>query len=188
MSAWESLLEELIDKRRSALVGYAYILTGNVSDAEDLVHDAVVRTFAKPRDLTGLRHAEGYVRKCIATTFLNSRRRHTTFLAKMHLFAQAEETTDIAQGVGDTDAVRVAMQSLTPRERACVVLRYYEDLPVREIADVLGLAQGSVKRYLSDAVATLTNELGPLPDVTAVDDDSRVPVAASHQRSRRRHV
>jgi RNA polymerase sigma factor (sigma-70 family) len=183
---WEALLEELIEKRRSSLVGYAYVLTGNLSDAEDLVHDAVVRTFAKPRQLTGVGHAEGYVRKAIATTFLNSRRKHRNFLAKVHLFVSEGEVADLAQGVSDTDAVRAAMLRLRPRERACVVLRYYEDLPIREIAETLGLADGSVKRYLADAVATLTRDLGPMPDFAGVNrDEPRVSVDAARRSPRR---
>ena len=46
-----------------------------------------------------------------------------------------------------------ALRSLPPRQRACVVLRYHEDLPVAEVAAMIGVAEGTVKRYLSEAMS-----------------------------------
>lgn len=158
--AWDQLLEALVSTRRRALVGYAYVLTGDLSEAEDLVHDAILRTFASPRTLTGLGHAEGYVRKAIATQFLNRRRSHKRLVARMHVFHDPTQARDPQESPGTTEAVRAALQRLTPRERACVVLRYMEQMRVGEIAHTLGIAEGTVKRYLSDATARLTAELG----------------------------
>jgi RNA polymerase sigma factor (sigma-70 family) len=63
-------------------------------------------------------------------------------------------TPDPADQVSDRDAMLTALRSLSPRQRACVVLRYYEDLPVAEVAAVLGVGDGTVKRYLSEAMPT----------------------------------
>jgi RNA polymerase sigma factor (sigma-70 family) len=63
------------------------------------------------------------------------------------------------------------LQKLTPRERACLVLRYYDDLKVDDIAETLGLSSGAVKRYLSDGLARMAAALRP-------DDGSE----ASHAR------
>mgnify|MGYP000896080594 CR=1 FL=1 len=160
MSAWEAQLEELVAARRGALVGYAYVLTGSVAQAEDLAHDAIIRSFANRRGFSSTGHAEAYVRRAIATQFLNGRRKHKRFLARVHLFAEHTPPRDPQDGAGVTSAVQAALQGLTPRERACVVLRYFEQLRVREIAEALGLAEGTVKRYLADATAHLTRELG----------------------------
>jgi RNA polymerase sigma factor (sigma-70 family) len=54
-----------------------------------------------------------------------------------------------------------ALGDLSPRQRACVVLRYYQDLPVAEIASALGVAEGTVKRHLSEAIARLALRLSP---------------------------
>ena len=64
------------------------------------------------------------------------------------------------------DEVRRALPTLSPKQRACVVLRYYEDLPVSEIADELGCAEGTVKRHLADARAKLATELGVTEEST----------------------
>lgn len=173
--AWDALLETLVTTRRRALVGYAYVLTGDISEAEDLVHDAILRTFATARGLTGVGHAEGYVRKAIATQFLNRRRSHKRLVGRMHLFHDPGTPRDPQDGAGSTDAVRAALQRLTPRERACVVLRHMEQMRVSEIAHTLGIAEGTVKRYLSDATARLTAELG----AEFGEDIDAVPVTQS---------
>jgi RNA polymerase sigma factor (sigma-70 family) len=152
VAAWQDVLEEMIRLRRPALVGYAYLLTGNRSQAEDLVHDALVRTFSRARALTDVRSTEGYVRKAIATTFLNDIRSRRAFTSRQHLLV--EPATDAV-------AVQVALEVLSRRERACIVLRFFEDFTVPEIARALGLADGSVKRYLSDAISRLERILGP---------------------------
>ncbi|NYI40879.1 sigma factor-like helix-turn-helix DNA-binding protein [Demequina lutea] len=64
-------------------------------------------------------------------------------------------TGDSADAVATSVAFHEAILALPPRERACIVLRYLEDKPVGAIASELGLATGTVKRYLSDAVAAL---------------------------------
>src|SRR5690606_20016391 len=66
-------------------------------------------------------------------------------------------------GAVDRIDVAAALRELSPRERACVVLRFYEDLTVPDIADALALSQGSVKRYLSDGVRRMESLLGPMP-------------------------
>jgi RNA polymerase sigma-70 factor (ECF subfamily) len=64
--------------------------------------------------------------------------------------------------------VERALAHLTPRERVCVTLRFIDGLSVAETAGVLNLAEGSVKRYVSDALHKLNGILG---DVVTVDDD-----------------
>jgi RNA polymerase sigma factor (sigma-70 family) len=54
-----------------------------------------------------------------------------------------------------------ALSGLSPRQRACVVLRYYEDQPVAEIAKALGIAEGTVKGYLSEALTQMAVRLSP---------------------------
>ena len=66
---------------------------------------------------------------------------------------------DLAEQVSARDAVLGALRQLSPRQRACVVLRFYEDLPVAGIARALGLGEGTVKRYLSEGTALLAGHL-----------------------------
>ena len=61
----------------------------------------------------------------------------------------------------DRDVMLTALDGLSPQQRACVVLRYYQDLPVAQVASALGVAEGTVKRYLSDAMTRLAARLSP---------------------------
>ncbi|MEK8226011.1 sigma factor-like helix-turn-helix DNA-binding protein [Oerskovia sp. M15] len=72
-----------------------------------------------------------------------------------------------------------ALAGLTPRQRACVVLRYYEDLTVPRIAEELGCAEGTVKRHLSDAMTVMKATLGAAaPVVAPATPDATTPTSA----------
>lgn len=161
MPAWHQVLDDVLRDRRAALVGYAALFTLDRRDAEDLVHDAIVRTFARPRSLTDVHTAEGYVRSVIRTTFLDSARRRASWRARVHLLADDRHPPSPEQATAAVLDVRAALAGLAPRERAVAVLRYFDDLTVPEIAAELDLSPGAVKRYLSDATARLRVALGP---------------------------
>ena len=165
MNAWGDSLEVLVRERGSALFGYAYVLTGSADLADDLVQDALVRTFRAPRRFASIDHTHAYVKRAITTAFIDGARRAK--VRPLRAVGAAGELDSVAhvqsgghypdhaQSVSDTADLHAAIVTLPPRERACIVLRFLEDKSVASIAAELGLAEGSVKRYLSDAVTTL---------------------------------
>lgn len=163
MAAWEQTLDELVRTRGSALVGYAYLLCGDRREAEDLVQDALVKTFSRGRGGLETHSLEGYVRRAVLTTYVDGFRRRRRWATVRHLLAPDDVGPGHEPGVADRMDVAAALAHLSPRERACVVLRFYEDLTVPGIADALSLSQGSVKRYLSDGVRRMEGLLGPMP-------------------------
>ena len=172
---WRGVLDDMVRERRSALVAYACLFVVDRRDAEDLVHDAIVRTFSRPRAVTDIHAAEGYVRQAIRTVFLDQARSRRTARGKAHLFDDVP-TVPAAEGAATASAdVGAALRDLTPRERACVVLRYFDDLPVAEIAAALHISEGSVKRYLSDGSAKLRTIL-QVPATDTADDFESVRV------------
>ncbi|MGN7702694.1 sigma-70 family RNA polymerase sigma factor [Cellulosimicrobium sp. 22601] len=173
MARWEEVLDEIVRTRRRALVGYAYLLTGDVTDAEDLVQDALFRTFRRGRGATDFALAESYVRRAVLSGFLDGTRRRRRWDGVRHLLAPPVPTDRVEPVVQARVDVVEALGALAPRERACVVLRYFSDLTVRDVAERLALSEGAVKRYLSDANAKLAARLGPL---RVADDD--LPVTA----------
>lgn len=152
---WEDQLDELALRRGSALVGYAYLLTGDVHSARDLVQEAFVRTFSRRRRGADVDWLEGYVRRAILNVYRDAFRKRGTFLGVRHLLAEEPHRPGPDTVAGDRADVHSALARLTPRERACIVLRHYDDLTVPEIAAALALSEGAVKRYLSDARARL---------------------------------
>lgn len=159
----DEVVTRLIAERSRALTGYAYLLCGNVHDAEDLVQDALVKTFARRRSGIELDSAEAYVRRAVLTLYLDGWRKRKRWSVRLPVAAEPTERADHADAVGDRVDVVAALAELPRQQRACVVLRYYEDRTVAEIADALGVGDGTVKRYLSLATRRLESLLGPLP-------------------------
>ncbi|MDN4475744.1 sigma-70 family RNA polymerase sigma factor [Demequina sp. SYSU T00192] len=161
MRAWQGVLETLIRERRSSLVGYAYLLAGDRPTAEDLVHDAIIRTFSRARRLDDVNRAEAYVRRTILTQLLNRRSSQAVARSKQHLLIE-RDGPPADEHAGEHDAVVLALRELPARQRACVVLRHVEQLTTAETAARMGISEGAVKRYLHDAIAHLRETLGDL--------------------------
>lgn len=177
MAAWtqraDAAMATLARERGKALTGYAYLLTGDLRDAEDLVQDALVKTFVRGKHVEA-GAAETYVRRAILTTYIDGYRRRRRWDDVRHLLARPEHHEGPEDPAARTVDVQAALRSLPPQQRACVVLRFYDDLTVPEVADRLGLSPGTVKRYLSVAVHRMEGLLGPLevpvhPGVLAED-------------------
>ncbi|QYH36586.1 sigma-70 family RNA polymerase sigma factor [Salinibacterium sp. M195] len=152
---WEDVVTQLVEERGEALTRYAYLISGNRDDASDLVHDALVKTFGRLRNGFTISSAEAYVRRAILNTYLDRGRRISRWRKIAHLTVEP----DIHESADAETETRIDLQSqlmkLRPRERACLVLRYYEDLKVDDIAETLQISSGAVKRYLSDALARM---------------------------------
>lgn len=165
MAHGDDEIAALARERGPALVAYAYLLTGNRRDAEDAVQDALVKAVVRSRGGTDLHAVEAYVRRAVLTTFIDGHRRARRWLDALPRLAadSARTAPDPAAEVTTRRDVRAALLTLPPRQRACVVLRYFDDLPVSEIAETLGLGTGTVKRYLSEARDRLGVSLGTDP-------------------------
>ena len=140
--------------RRQALLRTAYLLTGDHDDAEDLVQVALVKAvphWAKIAD-----HPEPYVRTILARESVSRwRRRRWREVSAATLPEQHAPEVDPS----DRAALRAALATLAPRQRAVVVLRYFEDLTERQTAEVLGIGVGTVKSQTRDALARLRERL-----------------------------
>lgn len=158
---WENVVTTLVQQRGDALTRYAWLLSGSADDAADLVQDALVKTFGRLGNGFTVAGAEAYVRRAILTGFLDGGRRRTRWRRIAHL----ESVPDAFESPATASESRIDLQAqlarLSPRERACLVLRYYEDLTVDAIASELGISSGSVKRYLSDGLAKMAVALTP---------------------------
>ncbi|NMM16135.1 MAG: sigma-70 family RNA polymerase sigma factor [Cellulomonas sp.] len=177
MSDWEHVLDTLVRERGPALVRYAALLTGDLGDADDLVQEALIRSFSQGRPLRETLAAESYVRRAILSIFLDGYRRRRRWAAVRHLLARPDDAEGLEAAASSRIDVQSALLTLRPRLRACVVLRFYDDLTVPEIARQLALSDGTVKRYLSDPIGALEGVIGPLhqdrtEDVTLIHTGS----------------
>ncbi len=163
---WDDLLSVLVHERGAALVRYAALLAGESREAEDLVQEALIRTFSRGRGkIRDVAAVEGYVRKAILNAYLDGRRRRRLWDGLHHLLARPEVVTGHDDAAAQRSDVETALARLAPRRRAAIVLRFYDDLTVPEIARRLGVSDGAVKRYLHEGVAALEELLGPVAAV-----------------------
>ncbi len=162
MTSRDEAIEQLLATRGRALTGYAYLLCGDVHEAEDLVQDALVKTFARRRAGVELVSAEAYLRRAICTLYVDRWRSRARWAGRLPVAAAPEATDSAETAVADRTDVMRALATLPPQQRAAVVLRYYEDLTVPEVAARMGLGDGTVKRYLSLATHRLEDLLGTL--------------------------
>jgi len=167
---WERVVSELVAHRGDALLRYATLLCGDREEAADLVQDALVKTFGRLRNGFGVESAEAYVRRVILNTHLDGGRRRSLWRRVAPLEYVPEEATSDALATDTRLDLHGELRKLTPRERACLVLRYYDDLKVDDIATTLGVSSGTVKRYLSDGLAKMAVALAPEPALDAARD------------------
>lgn len=156
MADWKQVLGDLASSRATPLKRFAFLLCGDPGDAEDLVQDALVRAFSRPLRSPSPAEAEAYVRVIITNRFIDvARRRASLRRAVVRLGTDPSVAPDPAPAVVMRADLSVALGALTARQRACVVLYYYEDLSVLQIARALGCGEGTVKRTLHDARSAL---------------------------------
>lgn len=161
MAGWQPMLESVVRERYPRLVAYASFLTASRAEAEDLVQDAIVATFAGRARISSLAEAESYLRRSVASRWVDrSRRRRIERSALARAAAREPGVVPPAEPAGVAPDLQRALAALAPKVRACVVLRHLDDQSVRETASALGLSEGAVKRYTSDGVRALAVALG----------------------------
>ncbi|MFD4422798.1 sigma-70 family RNA polymerase sigma factor [Agromyces sp. NPDC058484] len=172
--AWDEVATTLVARRGDALSRYAYLLTGSVDDAADLVQDALVRTFGTPRLALTLPRAEAYVRRAILNAVIDRSRRDGTWRRVRHLTLAPAFVESAAAASDERLDLIERVRELSPRQAACIVLRYYDDLTVDGVAQTLGISSGAVKRYLSDGLRALSSSIDPAGARAARSGDSHV--------------
>jgi RNA polymerase sigma-70 factor (sigma-E family) len=140
----------------------AFLLTGDRAAAEDLVHDAFVRCVGRFGHLRAHEAFEAYLRRTIVNLHASGLRRlrvERAFLAKAKGDAGRATATPMPD-VATREDLWGRLRTLPPRQRAVLVLRYYEDLSERETADALRCSVAAVKSLTARATAALREVIG----------------------------
>jgi RNA polymerase sigma-70 factor (sigma-E family) len=145
---------EFVLARQAALLRTAYLLTGHAHDAEDLVQTTLIKVVPQWRRIAD--NPEPYVRRVLVNENISRWRRRRW---REHPTDELPEVLAAEPDRAELLAVRDALRSLAPRQRAVLVLRYYEGLSEAEIAAQLGIAPGTVKSQARDGLATLRQAL-----------------------------
>ena len=155
--------DQYVAARGPALLRTAYMLCGDRYLAEDLVQEVLARVHGRWRRLPA-DHLDGYLRTAVVRQFLSWRRRRAgneRLLEPGHEHAAAPGPADAH---AERDAVWAELAALPRQQRAVLVLRYYEDLPDEEIAELVGCAPATVRVHASRALATLRGRRGLVPN------------------------
>jgi RNA polymerase sigma-70 factor (sigma-E family) len=137
-----------------------YALTGDAGHAEDALQTAFAKAYAAWHRVRSVEHPEAYVRRMAVNEVINVRRRGWWRAERSGPRSDQPRSdagvAEPSQGrLEDRDEMWTALAGLPAGQRAVLVLRYYEQLTEREIAEVLGCRPGTVKSQAADALSTL---------------------------------
>lgn len=165
-SAQADTFEELADRVWPSLYRYGYLLSGNHADAEDLAQQTLLKAYGSWSKVRASDAPTAYLRRTLTNTFLSERRPKKR---RLEVLTDVPPEQPPAPSTGPEEAMLLwpHVTSLPPRQRAVIVLRYYEDLTEQGVADVLGCTRGTVKSTAHRALASLRAAIG----ATSTDDN-----------------
>lgn len=156
---------DFVMSRRARLLQSAWLLTGDWHLAEDLVQTALLRTLPHWRRIAA-ENPDAYVRRALYTVHASWWRRRWRRELPTETPPEVPTTHDVYAEVDLRRVVVAALRRLTPRQRAVLVLRFFEDLSERETALALGCSVGTVKSQTAKALAALRAQGLALPSGT----------------------
>jgi len=163
---------EWMDARQRRLLRTAYLLTGNVHEAEDLVQTALAKVYLSWDRVSKAQSVDAYARKILVNEHTSMWRR----LWRQRETVSDTSTYDVPVNSPEYDGVGAALwdtvRALPERQRAVVVLRYYEQLSEKEAAEALGVTVGTIKSQSSRALDTLRAQLGSRTDLAGWEANS----------------
>ena len=149
----KDVLRAAFDLHYAALIRLCLALGEQPGDAEDIVQEAYVRAAPSLAQLQ-----PGVIRAYLRRTALNIRHDRRRRVARIRL-PHGRDAVDHAGVIDQHEVLWDALSRLPDRQRACLVLRFYEDLPEREIAELLGCSVGTVKSHTHRGLTRLRQEV-----------------------------
>ncbi|ADB29582.1 RNA polymerase, sigma-24 subunit, ECF subfamily [Kribbella flavida DSM 17836] len=151
--------DQVVGSSERRLLRVALMLSGSAHTAEDLVQSVFARAHRRWSRIGALEHPEAYLRTMVVNEFLSWRRRLKNRELPTAELTETPTTEDIGARQAQRDAAWRLLATLPRRQRAVLVLRYYEDLPDDEIAAVLNCTASTVRSNAARGLASLRAEL-----------------------------
>ncbi|MDT0187775.1 SigE family RNA polymerase sigma factor [Microbacterium sp. ARD31] len=159
----EAAFVEFAASVRDRLRRTAYLLCGDWDQASDFVQEGLVRVYVRWPRLVRRGGEAAYARKAVVSAYLDHVRRRSSTETPTEADLTLASDEDVAHAVVTREALMAALAGLPPRQRACVVLRYFEDLTVADTAALLGCTEGTVKSQTSRALFSLRSTFEDSP-------------------------
>jgi RNA polymerase sigma-70 factor (sigma-E family) len=160
--------DEFVAEHLEQLLQTAYLITWDAGEAEDLVQESLLKVARRWPRVRAMEQPRAYARRILVNLALDdargrSRRRNELDEAAAVIDGPAR---DLLAGLETRAELLDALARLTPRQRAVLVLRYFNDLTEAQTAEVLGCSPGTVKSNASRGLARLREALAPVPNPT----------------------
>ncbi|GGM47724.1 SigE family RNA polymerase sigma factor [Dactylosporangium sucinum] len=149
---------EYFEARMPHMRRLAALLCGDVHRGDDVAQAAATTLYVKWRQARAAADLDAYVRRIVVNTFLRERKLRWSGVALTE--RPPDRPAAAGQPLDERVVVRAALRGLPRRQQAVLVLRFGLDLPVAEVAAILGCAEGTVKSQTSDGLAALRRQLG----------------------------
>ena len=158
----DALVAKMFSEQGASLVRLARVFCDDRNAAEDLVQEAFIRLHRSAGSIRDLGKAPAFLRSIVVNLARDHNRRGLMSLrhrASVQPPAPPTEPDEHAAREEEVDEVLVALRTLPERQRACLVLRYYEELSIAEIAETLRISTNSVKTHCRRGLAALESRL-----------------------------
>ena len=152
--------DRFVADNSNALVRTAYLIVGDLQDAEDLVQETLLKVASKWPRVRRMESPLGYGRRILVNMALRGSSKRSRHRAELNATAPSETASDAAL-LDIHDELFDALSALPPRQRAALVLRYFLDLSEAETAAALGCSVGTVKSSTSRGLTQLKETLRP---------------------------
>ncbi|MFI6673543.1 SigE family RNA polymerase sigma factor [Kribbella sp. NPDC050470] len=146
---------EFVEAAGASLRRTAYLVSGDRHRADDIVQDALYKLYLAWPKVRRTGNPFAYARRMVVNVAHDGKRRPWRREVSIADVPDRVERDDFATGYAERNEVLEALRGLAPRQRACVVLRYYEDLSVEQTAEILGCSEGTVKSQAARGLDTL---------------------------------
>ena len=152
--------ERFVAESTEPLVRAAYLVVGDLAEAEDLVQECLIKVAKRWPRVRSMDHPRAYARRVLINLALDGSRRRVRNRGELELGdavqdGRDEESARELAAIDSRSELQQALAMLTPRQRAVLVLRYFEDLSEADTAAALGCSIGTVKSTASRALVRL---------------------------------
>lgn len=149
--------EEFAQAKLQVLLNFSTVLTNDRGLGEDLVQEVLMRAHSQWGRIGDLDQPLAYVRRMLVNEFVSWRRKWARIVPRSDVsdLVEPSDPADLVSGFAERAALAGDIARLPRRQRAVIILRYYEDLPDDEIADWLGCAPSTVRVHAMRALRTL---------------------------------
>ena len=165
---------DLVMARSGSLFHIAYLMVGDHQLAQDLLQEALIKTYVAWPRLRDVTKAEAYTRRTIVTTAISWRRRRS-FRERPSDALPDVGVADRVEELATRDALWAQLHLLAPRQRAAIVCRYYLDLSEAQTAEAMGCSVGAVKSQTSVGLDRLRDRMGPHIALFTTTDQGTTP-------------